>query len=259
MTDLLQKGLGKVDTTENTQTETDNGVQDLRIIKNQLHGEIIDYQKEGEESQYCAAIGNSINATYQHHLSCHVNSCLPCRKKKKEDMYMDRIVNVGIGYRIGNEPRQKLMLYLREVHGCFGQGTKLYNHLYKYYQKEGPMIFFQNVSCPAISESKLSCNINVALVFDGPIAQYQIKSMLKGTQEDDTTEYAEVEKSIKKLNGVRAHENDKSEAMRLVARAMFAHNSNSIISALMANFLTRNSKRFYFSHKFAYYPVKDMV
>ena len=118
---------------------------------------------------------------------------------------------------------------------------------------------FQNVSCPAISESKLSCNINVALVFDGPIAQYQIKSMLKGTQEDDTTEYAEVEESIKKLNGVRAHENDKSEAMRLVARAMFAHNSNSIISALMANFLTRNSKRFYFSHKFAYYPVKDMV
>jgi hypothetical protein len=48
---------------------------------------------------------------------------------------------------------------------------------------------FQNVSCHAISHSKLTCNTNVAAIMHGPIGEYSFKYHLKGTQKDDTEEY----------------------------------------------------------------------
>ena len=56
----------------------------------------------------------------------------------------------------------------------------------------------QHVSCKAVSESKFACDSNISLITDGPIGQYQFKYQLKGTQEDDTAEYAEVDASMKK-------------------------------------------------------------
>jgi len=44
---------------------------------------------------------------------------------------------------------------------------------------------FQNVSCRAISHSKLACNTNVSIVMDGPTGKYSFKYNMKGTQKDD--------------------------------------------------------------------------
>ena len=70
----------------------------------------------------------------------------------------------------------------------------------------------------AVSNSKFSCNSNVSVILDGPVAQYQFKCTTKGTQEDDTAAYAEVQRSIKSLEG-RVHEDDRNEAIRRVCRA----------------------------------------
>lgn len=51
---------------------------------------------------------------------------------------------------------------------------------------------FQNVSCHAISRSKLSCNTNICAIMSGPVGQYAFKYNVKGTQEDDTQEYERV-------------------------------------------------------------------
>jgi hypothetical protein len=58
---------------------------------------------------------------------------------------------------------------------------------------------FQNVSCKAISESKLTCNSNVSVITDEPVGQCQFTYIMKSTQDDDTAAYAEVENSIKAI------------------------------------------------------------
>ena len=48
---------------------------------------------------------------------------------------------------------------------------------------------YQNVSCSAISQSKLTCNTNITAIMPSPAGQYAFKYHLKGTQKDDTAEY----------------------------------------------------------------------
>jgi len=48
---------------------------------------------------------------------------------------------------------------------------------------------FQNVSCTAISSSRLACNSNIAAIMPGPVGLYMFKYQMKGTQDDDTEEY----------------------------------------------------------------------
>jgi hypothetical protein len=83
---------------------------------------------------------------------------------------------------------------------------------------------FQNVSCPAISQSKLTCNTNISLIMPGPIGQYAFKYTLKGTQEEDTEEYGHVVQATQKvLSKLRLHESNQPEAMRRLLGALFAH------------------------------------
>ena len=98
----------------------------------------------------------------------------------------------------------------------------------------------------------------MALIVEGPIAQYQFKYHLKATNKEDTAKYAAVEKSIKGLKG-RVHREDMKEATRLILRAAFAHNTTNVISAPLASYLTRHESRFYFSHPTVYAPVKDLI
>jgi hypothetical protein len=51
---------------------------------------------------------------------------------------------------------------------------------------------FQNVYCPAISYSKLTCNTNIAFVMPGPFAQYCFHYTTKGTQKSESEEYDNV-------------------------------------------------------------------
>jgi hypothetical protein len=118
---------------------------------------------------------------------------------------------------------------------------------------------FQNVSCTAISESKLACNSNVQMITDGPVGQYQFKYNFKGTNGDDTAAYEKVANAIRSMNGVRKHDDERKEAIRVLCRAAFAHNKRNIIGAPFANYLIRTGTRFYFSHKSASVPIKDLI
>ena len=118
---------------------------------------------------------------------------------------------------------------------------------------------FQNISCcPAVSESNFTCNSNVNIIADGPIGMYTVKCVVKDNASDDTAEYSEMDASMKKM-GNRTHDDDRAEALRIICRAAFAHNKQNVISAPMASFLLRNESRFYFSHKFVFCPLKDVV
>ena len=102
------------------------------------------------------------------------------------------------------------------------------------------------MSCPAVSQTKLSCNSNVAPILDGPVGQCQHKYQIKETQGDDRRGYEEVEAEVKKFEGERKHEADRPEALRRICRAAFAHNKRNIISASFASYLMRHEKRFIF-------------
>ena len=57
---------------------------------------------------------------------------------------------------------------------------------------------YQNISCPAIYLSKLTCNTNVKAILPGAVAQYCFKYTLKDTQEEDTAPYKDVLIATKK-------------------------------------------------------------
>jgi len=118
---------------------------------------------------------------------------------------------------------------------------------------------FQNVSCRAISHSKLACNTNVSIVMDGPTGQYSFKYNMKGTQKDDEKEYGRVEEATRKvLSSLRLHQSDSSEGVRRLLAASFAHQKTNILGSPMASYLTRNKSRFTFSHELVWCPLRDM-
>ena len=55
---------------------------------------------------------------------------------------------------------------------------------------------FQNVYCPAISYSKLTCNTNILFIFPGPVGGYCFNYSLKKTQKEDTEPYQKVKNCI---------------------------------------------------------------
>lgn len=198
-----------------------------------------------------------INASYQHHVSCHVKGCFKCSKLGKAHKCGP---NCECRFRLPDLSRDNAKV--RTLHNSTTwyewNGTGIEQPLVEFLPKRGTYDMFQNASCRAISESKLSCNSNVSLITDGPVGQYQFKYQMKGTQEDDSRPYREVENSIKSLNG-RAHEDDRKEAIRVVCRAAFAHNKKNVIGPSMASYLNEHGSRFYFSHDFVYCPLKDII
>jgi hypothetical protein len=118
---------------------------------------------------------------------------------------------------------------------------------------------FQNVSCHAISHSKLSCNTNIAMIMPGPIAQYAFKYNLKGTQEDDTEEYVRVAEATQRvLSKIRTSQSDRSEAVKRILSASFAHQKTNVVGGAMASYLTRKKSRFLFSHQTVWCPLRDI-
>jgi len=119
---------------------------------------------------------------------------------------------------------------------------------------------FQNTSCRAISTSKISGNTNVVMLFPGPIMIYSSKYVVKSNQKDERRDFGQVVRATQKmLHDGRKYDGDRSEAMRMLLRATFQHNTENVVGAPMAAYLTRNGSRFYFSHDFAWCPLEDMV
>ena len=118
---------------------------------------------------------------------------------------------------------------------------------------------FQNLSCPVISRSKLTCNSNIAVIMPGPVSQYTIKYILKDTQKDDTAAYAAVLETIKKLVvELRKHASDSAEMIRRLLWATFSHNKTNVIGPPLASYITRNCSRFITSHPTAWCPLRDL-
>ena len=87
------------------------------------------------------------------------------------------------------------------------------------------------------------------------------KCQQKANQDEESADYKGVEaQEVKKFNGKRVHENDRSEALQLICRASFTHNKRNVISPCFASCcLLRHDSRFYYSHQFCYCPLKDVV
>jgi hypothetical protein len=230
----------------------------ISVPKSRMHALCIEFQKNrGASASDVPSL--SINATYNSHASSHVTGCFKCQKKRKRNHQCGTSQECECRYRMPDRPRKKACVrYVKQSNPWFAwNGTEKDQPIIEILPKRQDYDLFQNVSCKAISESKLTCNSNVSVITDGPVGQYQFKYILKSTQADDTAPYALVEYSIKSLAG-RVHNDDKKEASRRICRAAFAHSKGNVIGPAMASFLTRHSSRFYFSHHFQYCPVRDL-
>ena len=128
---------------------------------------------------------------------------------------------------------------------------------------------FQNTSCRAISESKLTCNSNYSPMFSGPLVMYSTKYTLKGTQEDEQEEYSRAQEAAQRVlerwSNQRRNQTDMTEddarltrMRRLLLTASHAHLKCNVVGAAQASFLTRNGTRFLLSHEFVWCPIRDI-
>jgi hypothetical protein len=229
------------------------------LPKARMFAEIVDFQKNGQNVKDTPVA--LINATYQHHVSCHVNGCFRCQKGKRRKKHVCG-PTCECRYRLPDRcrptPAVKTEFDGKAKPWYAWDGSAFNQPIIQILPKRRPYDLFQNVSCNAISQTKLSCNTNVSLVTDGPIGAYQHKYQLKPNRDDEQAEYATIEADMKKLKG-RVHESDRSEALRLICRAAFAHNKSAVISPAFASYLLRNESRFYFSHEFIWCPLGDVI
>ena len=226
-----------------------------QIPKARMQAHVLEFQKDLGSDEGPDRV---INALYQHHVSCHVRGCFKCNKKNQRKHTCGPTCECR--YKMPDRSRVYSTVETISDNTLWytWDGDYKEQPLVQFCPKRGRYDLFQNPCCLAISQSKFSCNSNVSLITDGPIALYQIKYEFKSTQDDDTAEYAHVEQAIKSLNG-RVHEDNNKEAIRRICRAAFAHNKGNVVGPALASFLTRNGGRFYFSHEFIYCPLKDLL
>jgi hypothetical protein len=204
-----------------------------------------------------------INACYNSHRSSHCTSCFrsnKCTGKRK------RSSDDECRYHFPDKQRLRTGVHNtdeRTMPWFLWDGTETKHILYDIRPKRNTYDLFQNVSCYAISESKMTCNSNVSLVIPGPVSQYITKYQTKGTQHDDTEEFTRVAEAIQKMLSPENVINEscvseRSEAFRLLLRASFAHNKTNVVGAPMASFLTRFGSRFISTHEFVWCPLRDI-
>ena len=230
-----------------------------QLPKARMFGKVIDYQMDMSADPDIPFA--CVNAGYQHHMSCHVSGCFRCQKKGSNRK----------GHICGPNCECRCRLPDLSRHGatmCYDtQGMPWHSWAGETWEqplgqvlpKRNTCDLFQNVCCRAVSFSKFSCNSNLSVILDGPIGQYMHKYQEKQNQNEETADYKEVERSIRKMKGERIHEDDRKEALRLTCRGAFAHNRGNVISACFASYLSRHSSRFFYSHKFQFCPLSDVV
>jgi hypothetical protein len=200
-----------------------------------------------------------INATCNHHISCHVRGCFSCSKEKNHICS----AKCECRFRLPDRPRKST----KNVQERKGGPVKWYTWtgvnetrtMLEFMPTRNEFDLFQNVNCKAITLSKFTCNNNISVMTPGPIMQYQFKYIFKSTQKDDTGEYDFVLRRIISCISERKHEDDRKEARRRIITAAFAHQKKNIIGCAMASYIIMKDSRFYFSHEFVYCPLNDLV
>ena len=230
-----------------------------RIPKARMFGKILEFQRT-KGASVADTPKACINGAYQHHLSCHVAGCFKCMKKGAKKSAHVCGPKCECRYRLPDCQRSRSRV-TREHEGVNWYewtGVEVKQPLLLMQARRGAYDLCQNICCTAISQSKLSCNSNIALIMDGPVGQYQHKYQQKANQDEESHDYKRIEDDVRKLNG-RVHEEDRPEALRIICRAAFAQNRNNVISPPFASYLTRHDSRFYYSHEFIWCPLKDVV
>ena len=160
-----------------------------------------------------------IHAAHQLHRSEHVKGCFKANDKfRKKRRKSDKECR----FHLPTMERTETVVNVldKDIDWFNWNGTRSKQKLFEVMPKRLRYDVFQNPCCRAVSESKLACNSNVSMQTPGPLSCYQVKYTTKNTQIDDTEEYSEVSKTVKKMLGPesqRKYEEDSREAMRKTA------------------------------------------
>ena len=211
-----------------------------------------------------------IDAAYNHH-SHAPSSCFGKQKQRHKTQFSTnengsnnkkcKQKNRECRYRLPKRKKRKTIMQNTEdvVRWYLWNGTFNERSIKEICIKRHGYNAFQNVSCPAISQSKMTCNTNVQEILEGPVGQYSFKYVIKPTQEDDTAEYQRVKEATEKiLSKLRKDASESSIAVSRILGASFAHQKTNVIGASLASYLTRNQSRFIFSHKTVWCPLRDI-
>jgi hypothetical protein len=197
-----------------------------------------------------------VDVGYNHHN--HANTCFKKKGKKNNDSNKSEECR----FRFAQGSRRKTIFLETQTMKQPWYSWKGVNHprsVLELNLKRSEYDIFQNVSCPAITYSKFTCNNNIAFLLPGPIAQYCTSYTMKNTQPDEVREYDLVQNACEKiLSKVLDTDTPRSVAMRRLLSTTFTHQSNNIVGAAMASYLTRNKSRFYFSHDLVWCPIRNI-
>ena len=209
-----------------------------------------------------------VDAAYNHHI--HTRACFACKKaKSKTDEKNGTSSKKRKRSSESDECRFRQPQRMKErtvvqnassdpVKWYYWDGSFSERHTQEICVERHPYDAFQNVCCPAISHSKLTCNSNIAGLMPGPVGQYTFKYNMKNTQEQDTERYRRVSAATKSALGrARTSDSNRSESIKRLLSASHAHQKKNVLHGTMASFLTRNKRRFLFSHNTVWCPLRD--
>jgi hypothetical protein len=220
----------------------------------------IEHEQDGEDIDTAV-----IDAAYNHHV--HTQGCFrtkanakPSEKKRKRASHEDEC-----RYRFpACKRRQSKVRDATEtpVKWFRWDGSFMVRHLKEVTVKRCAYDTFQNVWCPAITHSKISCNSNISLIPRGPNGEYTFHYAFKDTQKDDSSPYKDVAQALQRvLNRGAAMANTTpncSRAISTLLAASFANKPGDVLHGTMATFLIRRKSRFMFSHTSAWCPLQDL-
>ena len=218
----------------------------------------VQYQKPSS----AGADPSVVNAANNTHFSFHTKTCFSHSDKKKANKKTNKRKRKDDECRMRLPDLRRKRARVNETkEACWYKwdGSKITKKLIEVCPRRGNFDELQNVSCPVISESKMTCNSNIQIIAPGPVVVYCTKYTSKPTQQQETQDYGRVQDVTRKiLSEERKHPEDRSEALRRILRASFAHNKENVVGASMASFLTRHGSRFFLSREFAWCPLRDL-
>ena len=227
-----------------------------------LHAICIQYQKPDS-----ARLNPSvINAAHNTHFSFHTRKCFKTDERTKTPKKTSNSTKrkaADCRLRLPGRRRKKTCVNdVREIAWYAWHGECKTMSMIEINRRRGRFDELQNISCPVISESKMTCNSNVQILSPGPIMVYTTKYLSKANQKEETNDYGRVAKESRQMlsdeRNDRKHDDDRREAKRRILRASFAHNKQNVVGPSMASWLTRKESRFLFSTNFAWCPLKDI-
>jgi Helitron helicase-like domain at N-terminus len=189
---------------------------------------------------------NHTGSCYKHKASLNnkTNMCQECRSRLPQRMKRNTVI-------------EQVSKVYQSWYGWNGQNMR--RPVLEINLQRSQYDMFQNICCPYISYSMFSCNNNLSFILPGAVAHYCTSYIVKNTQNDEVREYELVRNASERIfSKIKDNDTAHSLAFRRLLATSFAHQSNNIIGAAMASYLTRNKSHFYFSHDNVWCPLRDL-